>query len=38
MVISAMKYCAAAFETILEERNLTPEAEAEAALQTRVVE
>jgi hypothetical protein len=36
MVISAMKYCAAAFETILEERNLTPEAE--AARQTLVVE
>ena len=36
MLISAMKNCAAAFETILEERNLTPEAE--AALQTRVVE
>ena len=36
MVISAMKDCAAAFKTILEERNLTPEAE--AAVQTRVVE
>jgi len=36
MLISAMKDCAAAFETILGERNLTPEAE--AALQTRVVE
>ena len=35
MLISAMKDYAAAFETILEERNLTPEAE--AALQTRVV-
>jgi len=36
MVISAMKDFAAAFKTIFEERNLTPEAE--AALQTRVAE
>ena len=36
MVISAMKDFAAAFKTIFEERNHTPEAE--AALQTRVAE
>ena len=36
MLISAMKNCAAAFETILEERNLTPEAE--AALQAHVAD
>ena len=36
MVISAMKDFAAAFKTIFEERNLTPEAE--TALQTRVAE